>query len=422
MSLDVVVSAYACFPDHGSEPEVGYRWVREMAARYRQVTVLTSHWSYERARGAFASNVVLVPLGWRRDYEYKDTNRIFFQILYFAWALHGFLYLRRHIKRGRRADYVLSLTFGGIHMPTALPLACRRSAWGPIGGEICDLRLAFSVSPKLFVRMALMKAGVFLELLNPIWIVSFFGVRRVYVKWRGTRQMLPPSRRIAEMRENGMVAPPNRVEAVARLEKNLRDISEGRRRMLYAGRLKLHKGVTMLRPIMLRLNQLGVRCTLDVVGGGELAEVLRAEADGDTTKAFRFVGRLPREDLMNAYRTYQVLLFPSMNDPSPHVIHEALSEGCIVLAYEETGAADIAHSAGMPVVSKAQSKEEMIEGFAQAIKALSEGKVQIDFAKYVAYLASGTYEQVVQKNLDTIEADLLGSTWLHRQSSDYSSK
>src|SRR2546422_9912961 len=39
-SLKVLISAYACEPDKGSEPEVGWQWALQMS-RFHDVTVLT---------------------------------------------------------------------------------------------------------------------------------------------------------------------------------------------------------------------------------------------------------------------------------------------------------------------------------------------------------------------------------------------
>lgn len=406
--LNVVVSAYACFPNHGSEPEVGYRWVREMSSRYQTVTVLTSHWSYERTRNCFPPNVELVPLGQRDGHRHKDTNRILFQLYYFLWTFSCFFYVKRELSRGKKYDYALSLTFGGIHMPSALPLTGVPTGWGPIGGEVCDLRLAYGVSPKLFVRMLAMKIGVIFELLNPIWLISFWGSKRVFVKWSGTRKMLPRSKRIAVMRENGMATPPNRTEAVLRMQRNIMQVRAGHPSMLYAGRLKLHKGVTMLHSISMRLRDRGIEGALDVVGSGELSQLMQETSGAEGSTAFRFCGRLDREVLMKSYSKYNMLLFPSMNDPSPHVVHEALSEGCIVLAYAESGAADIAKCAGMPVVAAVNSREKMIDAFADAIVSICDGSSSVDFAKYEEYLSNWTYSQVIQKNLDVLDFDLAG--------------
>src|SRR5437588_12958155 len=38
--LKVLISAYACEPDKGSEPEVGWQWALQMA-RFHDITVLT---------------------------------------------------------------------------------------------------------------------------------------------------------------------------------------------------------------------------------------------------------------------------------------------------------------------------------------------------------------------------------------------
>ena len=70
--LKVLISAYACEPAKGSEPDVGWRWALQMA-RYHDVTVLTrtnNRPPIERALGSLQRQQPLP------EFVYHDGNAL----------------------------------------------------------------------------------------------------------------------------------------------------------------------------------------------------------------------------------------------------------------------------------------------------------------------------------------------------------
>ena len=74
--LKVLISAYACEPNRGSEPEVGWQWALQMA-RFHDVTVLT------RANNRVAIEAGLASLRGRQplpDFAYHDRHALLMRL------------------------------------------------------------------------------------------------------------------------------------------------------------------------------------------------------------------------------------------------------------------------------------------------------------------------------------------------------
>ena len=91
--IRVLISAFACEPDEGSEPEVGWKWATLMA-QHCELTVLTQAKNRARiekwmeAKGSEAPSI-------RFEYyelagslrKIKNFSTLFNQLYYFAWQL-----------------------------------------------------------------------------------------------------------------------------------------------------------------------------------------------------------------------------------------------------------------------------------------------------------------------------------------------
>lgn len=123
--------------------------------------------------------------------------------------------------------------------------------------------------------------------------------------------------------------------------------TDGRLRLLYAGRLTASKGVHVaieaLRRLVHEEHLHGV--ALDIVGRGDDAY---ARALGEAIAAqglqghVRLHGFMPREELIGAYREHDLLLLPTLGKEGlPVAMLEALAQGLPVLASDVTGPQDV---------------------------------------------------------------------------------
>jgi glycosyltransferase involved in cell wall biosynthesis len=139
--VKVLISAYACAPDRGSEPSIGWN-VATQVARHHDTWVLTSTENEASIRDAMrTSNATpnmkvsfVEPFGWTVDLATRRRPiPVAANLHYYAWQ--AIAYARaKSLHRRIRFDVVHHVTFGRYYTPSLLSLLPAPFVWGPLGG------------------------------------------------------------------------------------------------------------------------------------------------------------------------------------------------------------------------------------------------------------------------------------------------
>ncbi len=134
--LKVLVSAYACEPGKGSEPGVGWNWVRQIA-RLHEVWVITRANNRTPIETALAkeplSNAHFVYFDLPRRLCFWKKGRRGIHLYYYLWQLGAYVVAK---KLHRQVGFNLAhhATFVTYWMPSFLALLPVPLVWGPVGG------------------------------------------------------------------------------------------------------------------------------------------------------------------------------------------------------------------------------------------------------------------------------------------------
>jgi glycosyltransferase involved in cell wall biosynthesis len=137
----VLVSAYACAPNRGSEPAVGWH-VANQIARQHETWVLTSRENEDAIRAATQGggtadgiNFLFVePFGWTPDLRTRRRSiPLAANIHYYAWQAVA-LSKARSLHERVGFDIVHHVTFVRYYSPSLLSLLPVPFIWGPVGG------------------------------------------------------------------------------------------------------------------------------------------------------------------------------------------------------------------------------------------------------------------------------------------------
>ena len=128
---------------------------------------------------------------------------------------------------------------------------------------------------------------------------------------------------------------PNGVPALPEMERGETDLD--RPVVLYAGRLRTRKAVAVLVEAFAELRQRRT-ASLVVAGDGEHRETLeeRVRALG-LTDSVRFLGTVPRHDMLRWYATADIFCLPSLYEGFPLAILEAMAAGLPVVSTTVSG-------------------------------------------------------------------------------------
>ena len=144
-----------------------------------------------------------------------------------------------------------------------------------------------------------------------------------------------------------------------------RTIRTGPLRLLYVGNLIPLKGLDFA---LRALKASGTQARLTLIGSGPFRKTLEALAVELGLKArVEFLGRLPREQTLAAYKNFDACLFPSLHDTGGYAVIEAMCNAmptiCLSVGGPETALKD-----GGGIAVPLGSRADVVAGLAQAIR------------------------------------------------------
>lgn len=138
--MKILLSAYACEPNRGTEPGVGWNTAVSLT-KYHQIWVFTSNTHRAAIEAELAVRpvanlqfVYLDPFGWVYDWSQegkKATWDVHFH--YYLWQIWAY-FVGRSIHKSIGFDLVHHLTYGKYSAPSFLSFLPIPFCWGPIGG------------------------------------------------------------------------------------------------------------------------------------------------------------------------------------------------------------------------------------------------------------------------------------------------
>jgi glycosyltransferase involved in cell wall biosynthesis len=361
--LKVLISAYACAPRHGSEPEVGWQWALQMS-RAHDITVLTRAKNRTAIEGEFArsgkpDNLSFVYLDLDPLLLYLKARFALGRPYYILWQREARKLVRR-LTQEHRFDLLHHATFAAFRYPTAVWNHDVPSIWGPIGGiESIPAGLLPWRYPRALASEILRNFDNFLQ-------VATMGV--LQTRARSSDLVLVSTREMQEtftaLGVSSELMPAIGLHT-ATIPAPPREPRQGPLRLLYAGNLLPLKGLDFALHAM---KASGNNAQLTLIGDGpfrnSLAGVTR---DLGLESRVEFRGRVPREEMMKCYANFDVFLFPSLHDTGGYAVIEAMCNTMPVICLA-VGGPEIAVQPGCGVTIPIGSRRTVVTGLSAAIQ------------------------------------------------------
>jgi glycosyltransferase involved in cell wall biosynthesis len=367
------MSAYACEPGKGSEPEVGWQWALQMA-RYHDVTVLT------RANNQPAIEFALAALRGRQPlpvFVYHDRSPVMLDLkrrtksvkLYYLLWQRSARDVVAQLHAAHRFDLMHHVTFAGFRYPVAIWGHGAPCVWGPIGGiESIPLRLLPWHHLRSLTYEALRNANNLLQA-APFHVLPK-RARATTLILVSTREM---QRTFAKLGFDSEVMPTIGLNP-AEMPFQPHRPGEGPLRLLFVGNILTLKGVDLA---LEALQQSQTNAVLTLVGAGTyLAAAQRLAGRLGLREQVKFEGRLPRPEVLKAYPDYDVFVFPSLHDTGGYAIIEAMFNELPVICLDYGGPAVVVRD-GCGIKVPLGPRAKVIAGLAAAIRSYDRNRAAI---------------------------------------------
>lgn len=340
--LKVLLSAYACMPNTGTEPGNGWNWAVHLAERGMRVHVLTviegkegiEAYRAERPDSRISFSYVKLPKCF--------THRTPIHYLLWQWAA---LKIAERLHQESRFDLAHHVTYSSIHVPTQLWRLGVPTIFGPVGGgqvTPSSMLEAFGPSRHMEVLRTAFTRALPYSILHRVWLQKMTIVLATnsdtlrLVKALGKMEVepwfdaaLPASFFATEPRTFSKATAPLR--------------------LLWVGRMVPRKALPLTLDVLTKTKH---PATLTIAGSGiPEAEVRRMIAGRGLTDRVRWAGRrLSLDEVRQAYIEHDALLLASLRDSCPAQLVEAMGLGLPVITLDHHGPRDLVpENAGIKV-------------------------------------------------------------------------
>jgi glycosyltransferase involved in cell wall biosynthesis len=338
--MKLLISAYACAPNRGSENACGWNFTSEVARLGYDVTVLVSSAHRAAILAATLQEPALQRIRWLfpevASWPLQQGKEPVWERTYNLLWQREALRIARKLHREQPFDVVHHLTWGGLRAPTFLGRLDAPLIIGPIGGGETSprkLRDRFPLRGRILEQVRDLSNAT-IEL-NPIVRQGLRSASVIFTRTPDTKSILSPPLRAKTHVRMEMGVTPAQIGTP-------RPVRQAPRRMLYAGRLLYWKGVHIVIEAMSRLVARMPDARLTIVGSGPEESRLKSEtAQRNLSANITFVSWIPQEQLLRLYDSHDVFVFPSLHESGGWVVLESLCKGLPVACLNLGGPREI---------------------------------------------------------------------------------
>ena len=387
--LKVLISAYACEPHKGSEPEVGWQWALQMA-RFHEVTVLTRANNRAGIEKELASLQGTMPLP---RFVYHDAGPLLLwlkkrfrmvRFYYIRWQNSAWNVVHR-LQAENSYDLLHHVTFATFRYRTAIWNHGVPTVWGPVGGiesiplPLLPWKQPASLFPEMLrnlnnaIQAAALSALPRRARMTDVTLVSTREMEQTFLQL-GFKTTLMPTIGLQTSRLAARPQPPH----------------PGPLKILFVGNIITLKGIDFA---IEALRQSGTDATFTLVGDGNFMPALKKLAARlGLTERVHFRGRLTRLETLNVYPEFDLFLFPALHDTGGYAMIEAMSQSLPVICLD-CGGPRIAVKDGAGIKVPLGSRRQVIDGLADAIRKYDQDRsLLLEHGRAAREVIAGDYD------------------------------
>lgn len=393
--LRILLSAYACEPGKGSEPEVGWQWATGLARRGHEVWVLTrsnNRSSIEPAVAGLALSNLHFAYYDLPPWLVRAKRWIGVNAYYRLWQ-QGAVATARTLHQQVGFERALHVTFVVIRHPSLLRHLGIPYDLGPVsGGELCPPPLLAGLPLTFRLGEASRRWANAILMRSPAVRATLRSAQRIVTTTPETTRLVPAAWRHKVVEHLAITTPAHQAPQPRAAHAPLR--------ALFVGRLLHWKGLHLGIRALAAAQRQGCAVQLTVVGDGPsrrwLADCARQEGIAEQISFERW---RPRGELDGIYAAHDVLLFPSLRDSGGMVLLEAMQRGLPAVCLRVAGPGQIVDAAS-GIAVEAGAMDQVVQALADALCKLASSPQQY------LQLAQGAVARAAQFSPDRLVASL----------------
>ena len=388
----VLLSAYACIPNQGSEEGTGWTYATTLSLNGLEVHCLTKKDGQATIESilenGFFPNLtvhyVTLP-DWVDKFCHSNLIGMYFHYLYWQWS--AFL-LARKLDQTHHFDLVHHVTYGSIQLGSFMYKLRKPFVFGPVGGGQRAPKALKRYFGQYWSREWMRDwVGTVLQYINPGFYKSVRRADQVIVTNMDTFLMarkLRPGRPIVRIWDAGLSGSFIPAHPINRSPDRGATL-----KLLWVGRMLPRKALELTIQALSKVNP-DLPITLTIVGGkGEMAQYVPQyiETYGVQDRV-HWAGHVTYQEVKEFYEQSDVFFFTSLRDSCPHQLLEAMAYSLPIITLNLHGQAELVdETTGIRV--PVTNEEQVVADLARAVEWMYQhpherllmGKAGYDFAK-----------------------------------------
>lgn len=364
----VLISAFACRPNEGSEPGKGWACATEMAKKH-EVWVLTRG----KYRAIIEEELAKNPVS-NLHFAYLDAPRWMlskkrgggvYQLTYYLWQL-GAYFRARSICRTNRIDVIHHVSYSKYWAPCFVALLPVPFVWGPVGGgekTPTNLWSSYSLHGKIYETLR--DAATWLGERDPFVRLT---ARRAAVSFATTRESAERMRLLGA--RNVQIYPAIGIVQgdLDHIDRMVGQNNDGMR-FISMGRMLHWKGFDLGIEAFARADIPDSEYWI-IGGGAELNRLKQLAASLGVADRVKFLGQLGHDATLAKLGECDVLVHPSLHESGGLVCLEGMAARRPILCLDVGGpAVQVSDDAGIKV--RVEDRNQTIADIASAMKRLA---------------------------------------------------
>ncbi|WKN32525.1 glycosyltransferase [Porifericola rhodea] len=381
--MNILLSAFACMPNRGSEPGVGWNFACELSKKHNVYLVTRTEnrlsikeWTDKHPHST--ANITFFYYDLPSWFGFRDPRSFTIYFFYFFWQVGMFFHAKNWVK-DHNIQLIHHLTYGVFRVPSLLVLLNIPFIFGPVGGgEKFPIKLRYGIKLRHHLLDILRDINNTLSTVNPLLWLTYWKSTLIVCKTQETLNRVPNKfhKKCIVSTEMGL----NYVSNASHVKSNCKKHGV---KLLFTGRLVYWKGLHLVFEAFAEIIKDFPLSELTIIGNGKDKEWLTDKSKSlGLTANIKWVNSIPQNELFELYSTFDMMVFPSMREAGGNVVIEALAYNLPVICLDLGGPSQVVNNkCGRIISTKGKNKSQVIQELYQELHHLIKDKRTINKLK-----------------------------------------
>ena len=370
--MKILLSAYACEPNKGSEPGVGWGWATELA-KHHEVWVLTRDnneptiTDYLKKNPEYKNdNLHFIYVGLSKKLTFWKKGRRGMRLFYMMWQRKA-VEVAKEWHSKTQFDFVQHITFVSYTQPTYMYKLGIPLIWGSVsGGENIPSEIKIEMTAKERSIEMVRKLSQAAALLMPSTRKTMKCAKAILVATEETKNKIP-----GKYQDKTVVVPAIGMEKMPEVQHKERN--DGKIKIVMAGRLIYWKAFDIGLKAFLQIADKYPNAELYILGEGNRKSELQKSAVEYINKQIFFDPPVQHDKIFEYYSQFDLFVNTTLRDSGCMTMMEAMSVGLPCIAVTTGGPAVLLEGIDECAV-KPEIYEKTVDSLAKRLMVLIENE------------------------------------------------